>query len=253
MTTVGSDAAMERFRRYRRTRDRELRNALVDEHMGLAEALARRMMHRGEPLDDLRQVAMIGLLKSVERFDPDRGVQFSSFATPTILGELKRHFRDGGWTVRVPRRIQEATLRVREATGTLHQELGRAPTTTEIAHAVGLSEEEVIESMEAGSLYRVGSLDGATNETWEPAAPTEEGDAGFQAVEDRMTLERLLALLPERERQIMHLRFWAGRTQSEIAEEIGVSQMHVSRLIARSIETLGVHARSSLTREGAQP
>jgi RNA polymerase sigma-B factor len=242
MTDPGLD--IERFRAYRRTGDRAQRNELIGEHTRLAEALARRMMHRGEPLDDLCQVAMVGLLKAVERFDPDRGVRFSSFATPTILGELKRHFRDRGWAVRVPRRVQELHLAVREATTVLHQELGRPPTTRELAAHVSVREEDVIESMEAGTLYRLTSLD--SDPGGQPERAGGERDPHLDAVDDRVTAERLLALLPEREQCILRMRFYEGRTQGEIAERIGISQMQVSRLIARSIETLGVHARRSL-------
>jgi RNA polymerase sigma-B factor len=234
----------ERFREYRRTGDRAQRNELIGEHTRLAEALARRMMHRGEPLEDLCQVAMVGLLKAVERFDPERGVRFSSFATPTILGELKRHFRDRGWAVRVPRRVQELHLAVREATTVLHQELGRPPTTKELAKLVSVREEDVIESMEAGTLYRLTSLD--SDPGGQPERASGERDPHLDAVEDRVTAERLLALLPEREQRIIRMRFYEGRTQGEIAENIGISQMQVSRLISRSIETLGVHARRSL-------
>jgi len=246
VATPTSDS-LEKFRRYRSTQVRELRNALVEEHAGLAEALARRMSNRGEPLDDLRQVALVGLLKAVERFDPDRGVQFTSFATPTILGELKRHFRDRGWAVRVPRRVQELHLSVRESTSALSQELGRAPTTAEIAARAGVAEEDIIESMEAGSLYRLASLDGVSeHDEWEPSAWLAEHDHRLQTVEDRLTLEGLLDLLPERERHIMYLRFYEGRTQTEIADEVGISQMHVSRLIARSVDALGAHARRTV-------
>ncbi|HEY8216900.1 MAG TPA: SigB/SigF/SigG family RNA polymerase sigma factor [Acidimicrobiia bacterium] len=244
MTEVGGEHSMERFREYRRTGDRALRNELMAEHTRLAEALARRMMHRGEPLEDLCQVAMVGLLKAVERFDPDHGVRFSSFATPTILGELKRHFRDRGWAVRVPRRIQELHLAVRDTTVALHQELGRPPTTGEIAERLSVREEDVIESMEAGTLYRLTSLD--ADPGGQPERATGERDPHLDAVDDRVTADRLLALLPDREQRIMRMRFYEGRTQGEIAQRIGVSQMQVSRLIARSIETLGAHARRSL-------
>ena len=162
-------AMLEKFVEYRRTRDRDLRNELVEEHMRLAEFLSRRFAHRGEPLDDLRQVALVGLLKAVERFEPDRGLQFSSFAMPTILGELKRHFRDRGWAVRVPRRVQELHLELDRTIATLSQELGRPPTPSEIADRAGVREEDVLESMEANSLYRLPSLDGMRGATTRPA------------------------------------------------------------------------------------
>lgn len=238
-------ADVDQFREYQRTRDRGVRDELVAEHTGLAAALARRMMHRGEPLEDLTQVAMVGLLKAVERFDPDRGVRFSSFAVPTILGELKRHFRDVGWAVRVPRRVQELHLATGKAVTSLQQDLGRSPTTSEVAARLGASEEEVIESMEAGSLYLLTSLDADTHDERERSASVGEHDEHFDAVDDRLTIERLLARLPERERRIIHLRFFEGKTQSDIAERVGISQMHVSRLIARSLETLGAPERAS--------
>jgi len=235
----------EKFAEYRRTGDRALRNELVEEHVRLAEFLARRFSHRGETHDDLRQVALVGLLKAVERFEPDRGLQFSSFATPTITGELKRHFRDRGWAVRVPRRIQELHLELDRTVNDLSQELGRPPTPSEIAQRAGVLEEDVLESMEAGSLYRLASLDAGRPDDESGASPAHrlgELDAELGAVEDRVAVSEILAVLPEREQNIVYLRFFEGLTQSEIAERMGISQMHVSRLLARSLETLGEHA-----------
>ena len=243
-------AAEARFVAYRRSGDRVLRNELVQEHVRLAEFIARRFAHRGEPLDDLRQVALIGLVKAVERFEPDRGLQFSSFATPTIMGELKRHFRDKGWAVRVPRRIQELHLELDRTIGTLGQELGRPPTTKEIAERAGVDEEDVLESMEASSLYRLASLDAGRSDNSSSGAPSERVggiDPDMDAVDDRVVVSELLGTLPEREQRIVYLRFFEGRTQSEIAEEIGISQMHVSRLLVRSLATLG--ERASLVAE----
>jgi RNA polymerase sigma-B factor len=252
MSAMDDDARLDAFRRYRQSRDRALRNELVEEHAGLAEALARRMSHRGESHDDLRQVALVGLLKAVERFDPDRGVRFTSFATPTILGELKRHFRDKGWAVRVPRRIQEVHLAVGKTVGELGQELGRSPTTAEIAERAGVLEEEVLESMEAGTLYRLASLDEPRGDADEaPSARVGEYDPGLENVENRLAVEKLLARLPEREQTIVQLRYFEGLTQSEIADRIGISQMHVSRLLAKSLERLGEHAANQ--RPGPQP
>jgi RNA polymerase sigma-B factor len=235
----------ERFAEYRRTGDRALRNQLVEEHMRLAEFLARRFSHRGESPDDLRQVALVGLLKAVERFEPDRGLQFSSFATPTITGELKRHFRDKGWAVRVPRRIQELHLELDRTVADLNQELGRPPTPAEIAQRAGVLEEDVLESMEAGSLYRLASLDSSRSDDETAPSPAQrlgELDHELGAVENRVAVSEMLSLLPEREQKIVYLRFFEGLTQSEIAEQIGISQMHVSRLLVRSLETLGGHA-----------
>jgi RNA polymerase sigma-B factor len=235
----------ERFAEYRRTGNRALRNQLVEEHMRLAEFLARRFSHRGESPDDLRQVALVGLLKAVERFEPDRGLQFSSFATPTITGELKRHFRDKGWAVRVPRRIQELHLELDRTVADLNQELGRPPTPAEIAQRAGVLEEDVLESMEAGSLYRLASLDSSRSDDEAAPSPAQrlgELDHELGAVENRVAVSEMLSLLPEREQKIVYLRFFEGLTQSEIAEQIGISQMHVSRLLVRSLETLGGHA-----------
>jgi RNA polymerase sigma-B factor len=235
----------EKFTQYRRTGDRRLRNELVEEHMRLAEFLARRFAHRGEAADDLRQVALVGLLKAVERFEPDRGLQFSSFATPTITGELKRYFRDRGWAVRVPRRVQELHLELDRTVNELSQELGRPPTPAEIAQRAGVLEEDVLESMEAGSLYRLASIDAGRSDDESSPSPAQrlgEIDPELTAVDDRVAVSEMLAVLPEREQKIVYLRFFEGLTQSEIAEEIGISQMHVSRLLVRSLETLGQHA-----------
>jgi len=221
------------------------RNALVEEHMALAEHLARRFAYRGEPGDDLRQVALVGLLKSVERFDPERGVLFSSFATPTILGELKRHFRDRGWAVRVPRRIQELHLMLGRATADLNQELGRPPTPHEIAQHAGTTEEEVLEGMEASALYRLPSIDaGRVDDEADgdsPASRLGGDDPELHAVEHRIAIEKVIRHLRPRERHIVFLRFYEGMTQNEIAERVGISQMHVSRLLTRSLATLAAH------------
>lgn len=240
-----SPTSYEKFREYRRTGDRALRNELVEEHVRLAEFLARRFSHRGESPDDLRQVALVGLLKAVERFEPDRGLQFSSFATPTITGELKRHFRDHGWAVRVPRRVQELHLELDRTVNDLSQELGRPPTPAEIALRTGVLEEDVLESMEAGSLYRLASIDAGRADDESGTSPAQrlgELDAELLAVDDRVAVGEMLAVLPERERRIVYLRFFEGLTQTEIATRVGISQMHVSRLLARSLELLGGHA-----------
>jgi RNA polymerase sigma-B factor len=240
--TAAGHSVDERFVIYRRARHRRLRDELVEEHAGLAYLLARRFAHRGEATDDLEQVALVGLLKAVERFDPGRGFQFSTFATPTILGELKRHFRDHGWAVRVPRSVQDLHLELGRIVAALGQERGRSPTPAEVAERAGVSEEEVLEAMEAGSLYRLSSLD-------QPASPDDkeasalaarlgDHDPGFEQIEHRAELDELLGTLSDRERQIVELRFFESMTQSEIAERVGISQMHVSRLLARSLELL---------------
>lgn len=228
------------FRRYAETRDLAQRDALVAAHMGLAEHLARRLANRGEPVDDLIQVASLALLKAVERFDPARGLEFSTFATPTIVGELKRHFRDKGWAVRVPRRIQELHLRMGSVIGELTQREGRSPTVGEIAQATSASEEDVLEAIEAGHAYRLASLDapGGNGDDNPLAARLGADDPRMVESEHRATLSPLLARLADRERLIVHLRFFEGKTQSEIAAALGLSQMHVSRLLARSLAEL---------------
>jgi len=233
-----------KFHTYAVTRDRSLRDDLVTAHMGLAEYLARRFTNRGEPLDDLVQVAALGLLKAVDRFDPDRGLEFSTYATPTIVGELKRHFRDKGWAVRVPRRVQELHLRLGSVVSILSQELGRSPTIGEIAHAAAVSEEEVLEAIEAGHAYRFTSLDAPSGNDDEMSLSTELGaeDQGLIDSEHRVTLSPLIAQFPPRERTILHLRFFEGLTQSEIAARLGISQMHVSRLLARALAQLRTQA-----------
>jgi RNA polymerase sigma-B factor len=224
-----------KFHDYAMSRERSLRDELVTAHMGLAEYLARRFTNRGEPLDDLLQVASLGLLKAVDRFDPDRGLEFSTYATPTIVGELKRHFRDKGWAVRVPRRVQELHLRLGTVVSTLSQELGRSPTIPEIAHSAKVSEEEVVEAIEAGHAYRFTSLDAPSGED-ESALSTQLGveDQNLIDSEHRVALSPLISRFSPREQTILHLRFFEGMTQSEIASRLGISQMHVSRLLARS-------------------
>ncbi len=228
------------FREFAKSRDSALRDQLVSAHMGLAEHLARRLANRGEPVDDLIQVASLALLKAVERFDPERGLEFSTFATPTIVGELKRHFRDKGWAVRVPRRIQELHLRMGTVIGELTQREGRSPTVGEIAQATSASEEDVLEAIDAGHAYRLASLDapGATGDENPLASRLGQEDPRLNESEQRATLLPLLEHLAERERLIVHLRFFEGKTQSEIAGALGLSQMHVSRLLARSLAEL---------------
>jgi RNA polymerase sigma-B factor len=234
------DDLRRKFHEYAVTRDRGLRDELITAHMGLAEYLARRFTNRGEPLDDLVQVAALGLLKAVDRFDPERGLEFSTYATPTIVGELKRHFRDKGWAVRVPRRVQELHLRLASVVGLLSQELGRSPTIGEIAQAAVVSEEEVLEAIEAGHAYRFTSLDAPSGNDDEMSLSAELGaeDQGLIDSEHRVTLSPLIAQFPPRERMILHLRFFEGLTQSEIAGRLGISQMHVSRLLARALAQL---------------
>jgi RNA polymerase sigma-B factor len=220
----------------------EYREQLVEQYIGLVEFLARRFRNRGEPLEDLTQVGTIGLLKAIERFDLEREVEFSTYATPTIVGELKRHFRDKGWAVRVPRRLQELHLELTKIVGDLGHELGRSPTVAEIAKVAGTTDEAVLEGLEVAQAYNFTSLD----------APIENDSGGstsfadhlgvedehLENLEYRASLAPEMAKLPERERRILYLRFFKGMTQSEIAERLGISQMHVSRLLNRTLTKL---------------
>jgi RNA polymerase sigma-B factor len=238
------------FRGYHGARDEGARTAyrekLVDQFIGLVEFLARRFRNRGEPLEDLIQVGTIGLLKAIDRFDLEREVEFSTYATPTIVGELKRHFRDKGWAVRVPRRLQELHLELTKAVADLSHDLGRSPTIPEISDATGITEEEVLEGLEIAQAYNFTSLD----------APVDSGDSTstsfiehignedeqMENLEYRAALAPELKKLPERERAILYLRFFKGQTQSEIADRLGISQMHVSRLLNRTL----AHLRQAL-------
>jgi RNA polymerase sigma-B factor len=231
--------AKDLFRRFVETRNAVLREELVGIHLPLVEYLARRFRNRGEPLEDLIQVGTIGLLKAIDRFDLEREVEFSTYATPTIVGELKRHFRDKGWAVRVPRRLQELNLSLNKVVAELSQEIGRSPTISEIATKVRLSEEEVLEGLDTSNAYAVISLDAPAGGEDAPTVSEHIGseDESLEALEYRAALGPLIAELPERERRILYLRFFRGMTQSQIAIRLGISQMHVSRLLNR---TLGV-------------
>jgi RNA polymerase sigma-B factor len=216
------------------------RDALILEHRDLAAALARRYANRGEPADDLEQVAMIGLINAVDRFDPARGVAFPAFATPTILGELRRHFRDRTWPVHVPRGLKDDHALVTATAGVLTGRLGRSPTIAEIVDEASISEERVLDALAAQGAYRPSSLSGAPgadgDDESELAIAVEE--PGYHLAEGRTALRDGLAKLPPRERVILHLRFDHGMIQSDIARILGISQMHVSRLISRSLAEL---------------
>jgi RNA polymerase sigma-B factor len=226
------------FLEYQATRQRSVRNRLVEAHRGLAASIAHDYRGRGVELDDLVQIAMLGTLKAVERFDPSRGIPFSSFASRTVNGEIKRYFRDRTWAVRPPRSAQEHHLDLRRATGALSSRLGRPPSVAELAAELDLSEDEVLEAMEAGAAYRATSLD-ARRPGDEDGTPLADrlpgGDPASRPVELRMLVGQLLQTLPEREAQILRLRFYDELTQSEIADRLGISQMHVSRLIRRCL------------------
>lgn len=221
------------------------RDELVHLHQPLVEHCARRFRNRGEPFEDLVQVATIGLIKSIDRFDSGRGVQFSTYATPTIIGEIKRHFRDKGWAIRVPRRLQELRMQIATASAELTQSLGSSPRPSELAEHIGCTVEEIIEGMGSSNAYSTLSLDatdtsddGATTTTMLDALGME--DENLEHIEIRESLKPLLDQLGHREKRILLLRFFRNKTQSEIAAEIGVSQMHVSRLLNRTLATLRV-------------
>jgi RNA polymerase sigma-B factor len=238
---VGSpaDELRREFFEYRRTGDRRLRNELVERHVPLAEHLARRFAGRSERQDDLTQVALLGLLKAVERFEPERGLAFSTFATPTILGELKRHFRDATWSVRVPRRLQEHVLEVTKSLGPLTQRLGRAPTITEISTETSLPPEAVIEAMEANRAFTASSIEAPSDDdAFAPLDALGRAEPGMEHVEHQLLVSALLDTLPARERAVVVLRFRDGMTQSQIAARLEMSQMHVSRLLARTLARL---------------
>jgi len=219
----------------------EVRNELVQLHLPLVDHLARRFRNRGEPLDDLVQVGTIGLIKSVDRFQLDRGVEFSTYATPTVLGEIKRYFRDKGWAVRVPRRLQELRLSLATATAELTQELGRAPTVAELAERLKVNEEDILEGLESANAYSTLSLDAPDiGETDGQSMVDSLGadDDALEGVDYRESLKPLLAKLDPRAKHILMLRFFRGMTQSQIAAEVGISQMHVSRILSRTLAQL---------------
>ncbi len=223
------------------------RDDLVRLHLPLVEHCARRFRNRGEPFEDLVQVGTIGLIKAVDRFETSRGVEFSTYATPTIIGEIKRHFRDKGWAIRVPRRLQELRMQISTATADLTQKLGRSPTAAELAGEIGCSVEDVLEGIESSNAYSTLSLDAGDDQDEGLSILDSIGvdDAQIDHVEVRESIKPLLAGLDAREKRILLLRFFKNMTQAQIAAEIGVSQMHVSRLLARTLNQL----RASLEAE----
>jgi len=237
------------FERYHRSGDPLAREELIRRCLPLARSLASRYGRPGESLDDLVQVATIGLIKAVDRFDPTRGIAFSSFAVPSILGELKRHFRDHGWAARVPRPVQERVLKVNSCSERLASRLGRAPKPREVAAETGMTVEEVLEALEAGSAFDSMSLDAPLSRGDEEPGATYADSVGaidgrLELVEYRSVVAATIRALPEREREVLILRFAEDMTQSEIAARVGISQMHVSRLIRRSLERLQAVARA---------
>ena len=224
---------------FRRLPDPSARDELAEEFLPLAEYFARRFSGRGEPIEDLTQTASLGLLNAIDRFDPGRGVPFAPYAAATIVGELKRHFRDRGWALRVPRNVQETAILVNRTMSSLWQDLGRAPTVPEIASATDIGEDDVLQALDALQAYTTDSLDAPTSDASSTAAESiGQEDVSFEISEEWLSLAPALRDLPERERMILYLRFFEGKTQTEIAEELGISQMHVSRLVSQSLEKL---------------
>jgi RNA polymerase sigma-B factor len=232
----------ELLRRYHEQGDLAAREQLIEQYMSLVRSLARRYSYRGEQLDDLVQIGSIGLIKAIDRFDLDRGVELTTYATPNIIGEIKRHFRDRGWAVRVPRGLQELNVQLSKIVEQLTVQLSRSPTIPELAKAAGVEEEAVLEALESGRAYSSLSLSsGGSTEDGEELDPLESLgtlEHQYEVSEDRAVLAPGFKVLDERERMILHLRFFEGLTQSQIAAQVGISQMHVSRLIRRALEKI---------------
>ncbi|HEY7708076.1 MAG TPA: SigB/SigF/SigG family RNA polymerase sigma factor [Gaiellaceae bacterium] len=242
MSRPAEKSDRELLRRYHQQGDVEARQQLIEQYLPLVRSLARRYAYRGEQLEDLVQVGSIGLIKAIDRFDVERGVELTTYATPNIIGEIKRHFRDKGWSVRVPRGLQELNVRLSRLVEELTVQLERSPTIPELAKAAGVEEEQVLEALESGRAYSSVSLStgGGSDEDGEldPLESLGTIEHEYEVSEDRAVLAPGFKVLDERERKILHLRFFSGLTQSQIAAEIGISQMHVSRLIRRSLEKI---------------
>jgi RNA polymerase sigma-B factor len=230
------------LRRYHEDGDLQAREQLIEQYMSLVRSLARRYSYRGEQLEDLVQIGAIGLIKAIDRFDLERGVELTTYATPNIIGEIKRHFRDKGWSVRVPRGLQELNVQLSRLVEQLTVQLGRSPTIPELAKAAGVEEEEVLEALESGRAYTSLSLSvgggGGDDDDLDPLESLGTEEHQYEVSEDRAVLAPGFKALDQRERQILQLRFFEGLTQSQIAQQIGISQMHVSRLIRRSLEKI---------------
>ena len=230
------------LRRYHEEGDLAAREQLIEQYMSLVRSLARRYAYRGEQLEDLVQIGAIGLIKAIDRFDVNRGVELTTYATPNIIGEIKRHFRDRGWSVRVPRGLQELNIQLSRLLEELTVQLSRSPTIAELAKAAEVTDEEVLEALESGRAYSSLSLSvGASQDEEGELDPLESlgtEEPRYALTEDLAVLAPGFRVLDERERQILHLRFFEGLTQSQIAQQVGISQMHVSRLIRRSLEKI---------------
>jgi RNA polymerase sigma-B factor len=233
----------ELFVQYAETRSEDVRNELVVAYLNLVRFLALKFANRGEPLDDLVQVGTVGLLKAIDRFEPERGIEFTTYATPTIVGEIKRYFRDKGWAVKVPRRLQELNLSVNRTSEKMAVEMGRSPTLSELAERLSATTEEILEAQELGQAYTLLSLDSEVAGDGERKSQTLADtvgvvDSGLELLEDRANLERAFHVLSGRERVIIYMRFYESVSQTEIAKRLNVSQMHVSRLQAKALEKL---------------
>lgn len=232
----------ELFRLYKEKGDEEARDQLIVSYLNLVRFLASKFKNRGEPLDDLVQVGTIGLIKAIDRFDPERGLEFTTYATPTILGEIKRHFRDKGWSIRVPRRLQELSAKVNQATDELTVELQRSPSVEEIAAKLGVGAEEILEAMESSGAYTSVSLEagGSSEDDEAPALIDRLGsvDEDLDASDDRMVIDDAISDFSPREQEIVRMRFIDGLTQVEIAKRLGVSQVQVSRLLRRTLRKI---------------
>ncbi|HZT93316.1 MAG TPA: SigB/SigF/SigG family RNA polymerase sigma factor [Gaiellaceae bacterium] len=230
------------LRRYHENGDLQAREQLIEQYMSLVRSLARRYSYRGEQLEDLVQIGAIGLIKAIDRFDLERGVELTTYATPNIIGEIKRHFRDKGWSVRVPRGLQELNVQLSRLVEQLTVQLARSPTIPELAKAAGVEEEEVLEALESGRAYTSLSLSvgggGGDDDDLDPLESLGTEEHQYEVSEDRAVLAPGFKVLDERERKILQLRFFEGLTQSQIAQQVGISQMHVSRLIRRSLEKI---------------
>jgi RNA polymerase sigma-B factor len=228
------------LRRYHEEGDLAAREQLIEQYLSLVRSLARRYSYRGEQLEDLVQIGCIGLIKAIDRFDLDRGVELTTYATPNIIGEIKRHFRDKGWAVRVPRGLQELNVQLSRLVEELTVQLGRSPTVGELAKAAGVTEEEVLEALESGRAYSSLSLSagGGDDDELDPLESLGTEEHQYEVSEDRAVLAPGFRVLDDRERRILHLRFFDGLTQSQIAQQVGISQMHVSRLIRRALEKI---------------
>jgi RNA polymerase sigma-B factor len=230
------------LRRYHEDGDLQAREQLIEQYMSLVRSLARRYSYRGEQLEDLVQIGAIGLIKAIDRFDLERGVELTTYATPNIIGEIKRHFRDKGWSVRVPRGLQELNVQLSRLVEQLTVQFSRSPTIPELAKAAGVEEEEVLEALESGRAYTSLSLSvgggGGDDDDLDPLESLGTEEHQYEVSEDRAVLAPGFKVLDERERKILQLRFFEGLTQSQIAQQVGISQMHVSRLIRRSLEKI---------------